>query len=68
MNHWILDSGASMCFTPHRDAPTTYHKFSKDERLPVQMAASTIFVERKGTIQLRWINDHKCSHDIHRGA
>ena len=29
-NHWILNSGASMHFTPHRDAFTSYHKFSKD--------------------------------------
>ena len=64
MNHWILDSGASMHFTPRRDAFTTYHKFSKEERLPVQMAASTIFVEGKGTIRLRWTDDHKRSHDI----
>ena len=54
MNHWILDSGASMHFTPRRNAFTTYHKFSKAERLPGQMAASTIFVEGKGTIRLRW--------------
>ena len=47
MNHWILDSGASMHFTPHRDALTTYHKFSKDEHLPVQTATSTIFCGRK---------------------
>ena len=52
MNHWILDSGASMHFTPWRDAIMTYHKFSKDKRLPVQTAASTMFVEGKGTIQL----------------
>ena len=64
MNHWILDSGASMHFTPPRDAFTTYHKFSKEERLPVQMAASTIFVEGKGTIRLRWTDNRKCSHDI----
>ena len=49
--HWILDSGASMHFTPLRDAFTTYHKFSKKECPPVQMAASTIFVEGKGTIE-----------------
>ena len=50
MNHWILDSGASMHFTPQRDAFTTYHKFSKEEHLPVQTATSTIFVEGKGTV------------------
>ena len=64
MNHWILDSGASMHFTPRRDAFTTYQKFSKEERLPVQMAASTIFVEGNGTIRLRWIDNHKRSHDM----
>ena len=64
MNHWILDSGASMHFTPLRDAFMTYHKFSKEERLPIQMAASTIFVEGKGTIHLRGTDDWKCSHDI----
>ena len=63
-NHWILDLGASMCFTPLRDAFTTYHKFSKDGHLPVQMVASTIFVEGKGTFWLQWTDDHKCSHDI----
>ena len=52
MNHWILDSGASMHFMPLRDAFTTYYKFSKEECLPVQTAASTIFVEGKGTIRL----------------
>ena len=50
MNHWILDLGASMHSTPQRDAFTTYHKFSKDECLPVQTAASTIFMEGKETI------------------
>ena len=64
MNHWILGLGASMHFTPCRDAFTTYHKFSKDECLPVQTAASTIFVEGKGIIQLWWIDDCKCSHNI----
>ena len=64
MNHWILDSGASMHFTTCGHAFTTHHKFSKDKHLPMQTATSTIFVERKGTIQLRWINGHKCSHDI----
>ena len=53
-----------MHFTPLRDALTTYHKFSKEECLPVQIAASTIFMEGKGTIRLRWIDDRKCSHDI----
>ena len=50
LNHWILGLGASMHFTPHRDSFMTYHKFSKNEHLPVQTAASTIFVEGKGTI------------------
>ena len=39
-----------MHFMPLRDTFTTYHKFSKEERLPIQTAASTIFVEGKGTI------------------
>ena len=63
-NLWILDSGASMHFTPRRDAFTSYCKFSKEECLPVQMAASTIFMEGKGTIRLRWIDDRQRSHDI----
>ena len=51
MNHWILDSGTPMHFTPHREPlQLIICKFSKDECLPVQMAASTIFVEGKGTI------------------
>ena len=33
LNHWILDSGALMHFTPRRDAFTSYHKFSKDKHL-----------------------------------
>ena len=53
-----------MHLTPEKDAFMTYHKFSKDERLPVQMAASTLFVEGKGTIWLRWIDDPKRSHNI----
>ena len=52
MNHWTLDSGTSMHFMPLRDALTTYHKFSKEEPLSIQTAASTIFIEGKGTIKL----------------
>ena len=51
-NHWILDSGTLMHFTPLRDAFMTYYKFSKKEHLSVQTMAATIFVEEKGSIHL----------------
>ena len=52
------------CFNALRDAFTDYKKFSKEERLPVQTAAATIFVEGKGTVQLNWTDGRKCSHII----
>ena len=53
-----------MNFTPCRDAFMSYHKFSKEEHLPVQIMAAIIFIEGKETIHLQWVESCKHSYDI----
>ena len=53
---WILDSGASMHFTPDRKDFDEYHELSHAERIPVRTANGIIFVVERGHVLVQWLD------------
>ena len=47
---WILDSGASMHFTPDQSDFIKYQELTGSACIPVQTTSATIFVEGQGQV------------------
>ena len=54
---WIIDSGASMHFTPDQSDFVMYQLLG-DHKIPVSTAAGVIHVVGKGSVWIRWKDPH----------
>ena len=59
---WILDSGASMYFTPNKSDFIKYQELTGSAHIPMQTASATIFVEGQGQVLVHWEDSLKNSH------
>ena len=63
---WLLDSGASAHFTNNISDFIEYEPMPVHDRIPVNTAAHTIFVEGTGTVLLKhYINETRVTTRVH---